>query len=143
MWPKLAFKTNYARFSGLTFIICSLIFNCFSLIFMKLSLNFHDIFIDFHDIFKELSRLQRFDLYRIEPGAEDVVWGGSWQISFLKGLLRTTRYHNSWRPKIEKPMFFIFFHEQVWSRVVRSNPFKNEICRLPPQTTFSAPGLIR
>ena len=41
--------------------------------FMKLSLNFRDIFIDFHYIFKELSRLQRFDLYQIQPGAEDVV----------------------------------------------------------------------
>ena len=109
MWPKLAFKTNYARFSGLTFIICSLICNCFSLIFMKLLLNFHKIFIDFNDIFKELSRLQRFDLYRIEPGAEDVVWGGSWQISFLKGLLRTTRYHTCWSKSMKNHCLFKVF----------------------------------
>ena len=114
MWPKLAFKTNYARFSGLTFIICSLIFNCFSLIFMNLSLNFHDIFIDFHDIFKELSRLQRFDLYRIEPGAEDVVWGGSWQISFLKGLLRTTRYHTCWSKNMKNNWFSRFLKVPIW-----------------------------
>ena len=38
-----------------------------------------------------------------------MVWGGGWQVSFFKELLRTTRYHTCWSKSMKNHWFFKVF----------------------------------